>query len=115
MLENQIAARKRRVDVAVRIVFRRIVDDTGQYRAFFDRQFGGRLVEQYVRRRPQPVHTVAEVQDIEIGFEYFVLAVTPFEFARNAHFGNFTADRFFVAQMRVLDQLLADSRRALAK
>ena len=86
---------------------------TGQQGRLRDGQLTGRLSEKGPRRRGDTLGAGAEIDLIDVGFEYFALAELGLDLQGDQQFPEFTPVSLFETEKQVLGQLLGDGRGPL--
>src|SRR5262245_56395109 len=91
----------------------RALGQTGQKRAFLDREFLRRLAEIAARRHRDAPGAAAEIDGIEIELENLRLAKRMLDPGRHDYFADFALVGQVFADQQILDDLLGDGRAAL--
>ena len=100
------------VPVAVGRVLRRALGQAREHRRLGHRQLAHVLVEVRLRRRPDPVGAVSEVDLVQIEVEDFVLAEARLDLARQDHLSDLAAEAALGAEQHLLHELHRDRARA---
>ena len=91
--EHEVAALLSALRIASRRIGRWRLRQRGEQRAFRQRELVDALAEQIETRRLDPVHTIAEVNDVEVVLEDLIFRKLAFEQSRYAELDQLSARR----------------------
>ncbi len=111
--EDDVPARDRAIEVDVRRVARRRLDEAREQRRLVDLELGGRLPEIAAGSRLDAVQAVAEVHLVEIHLENLLLRVQVLEVRGHDHFPELATVSLAAVQEHQPRQLLRDGTAAL--